>query len=112
MKSVTTMQERVQKILARCGHGSRRQIEALIGSGHISVNGAVAALGDSLKSGDRVSIDGQRFRVVDSASAPPKVLAYHKPDGEICTRRDEQGRKTVYEALPRLRGALDRCRIE
>jgi 23S rRNA pseudouridine2605 synthase len=105
MKSVNTMQERVQKVLARCGHGSRRQIEALIGGGRISVNGAVAALGDSLKSGDRVSIDGQRFRVVDNEPAQPRVLAYHKPEGEICTRRDEQGRRTVYESLPRLRCA-------
>jgi len=99
------MQERVQKVLARCGHGSRRQVEALIAGGQISVNGTVAALGDSLKPGDRVSIDGQRFRVVDNEPAPPRVLAYHKPEGEICTRRDEQGRKTVYESLPRLRGA-------
>jgi len=99
------MQERVQKVLARCGHGSRRQIESLIGGGRISVNGAVAVLGDSLKPGDRVSIDGQRFRVVDDAPALPRVLAYHKPEGEICTRRDEQGRRTVYEALPRLRAA-------
>lgn len=99
------MPERVQKVLARCGHGSRRQIEALIGGGRISVNGTVAVLGDNLKPGDRVSIDGERFRVVGEAPALPRVLAYHKPEGEICTRRDEQGRKTVYEALPRRRGA-------
>ena len=101
----TAVRERVQKVLARAGHGSRRQIETLISGGRISINGAAAALGDCLERGDRLSIDGERFRVVDATPAMPRVLAYHKPEGEICTRHDAEGRPTVYARLPRLRGA-------
>ncbi len=94
--------ERLQKILARCGMGSRRQIEALVRDGRITINGRPAGLGDSLAAGDRVAVDGERLRVVASAGAAPRVLAYHKPEGEVCTRRDEQGRPTVFDHLPRL----------
>lgn len=95
------MTERLQKLLARLGHGSRREIERWIEDGLITVNGRVATLGDQAGPEDKVTIRG---RVVPlKASARPRVIAYHKPDGELTTRKDPEGRPTVFEHLPRLR---------
>ena len=83
-------QERVQKALARMGFGSRREIERLIGEGKIRINGQPAKLGDHVKAGDKVNI-GNRRAVISSEVNRIRVLIYNKPEGEICTQKDEQG---------------------
>ncbi len=96
--------ERLQKALARAGFGSRRSVERMIEAGRVKVNGQVARLGQRILPGDKVRVDG---RLVPPARLRPKstrVLAYHKPEGEVCSRRDDEGRPTVFEALPALRG--------
>ncbi len=95
--------ERIQKVLARAGLGSRREIEDWIAAGRISVNGRIARLGDRIAAESKVRLDG---RLLDSglpAAVQTRVLAYHKPAGEICTRRDAKGRPTVFAALPALK---------
>lgn len=97
------MQERIQKVLARAGLGSRRTIEGWISAGRVQVNGQTATLGDRIGPDDRLLLDGKPLRV-DWRHAPKfKLLAYYKPEGEICTRQDPEGRKTVFERLPKLK---------
>lgn len=93
--------ERLQKVMAQSGHGSRRNIEILIAQGHITINGQVAKLGDLAGPGDRVKLDGKLINLRFGA-ALPRVLLYHKPEGEICTRDDPEGRPTVFAKLPKL----------
>lgn len=95
--------ERVQKLLASAGHGSRRQIEGWIEQGRLSLNGRPAQLGDRASGRDRITLDGKPLRI-RPRSSQPRVLIYHKPVGEICSRRDAEGRRTVFEALPPARG--------
>ncbi|HUM95074.1 MAG TPA: pseudouridine synthase, partial [Candidatus Competibacter sp.] len=96
------MSERLQKFLARAGLGSRRQIEDWVRQGRISVNGSPARLGLQVGEADRIQIDG---KPVSARSERParRVLAYYKPVGEMTTRRDPEGRPTVFERLPWLR---------
>lgn len=97
--------EKIQKVLARAGFGSRRELEGWIEQGRVRVNGAVAALGDRLAPGDDISVDGRPVRLRPAAAKrPPRVLRYHKPAGELCTRRDPEGRATVFDRLPGIRG--------
>jgi len=94
---------RIQKVLADAGLGSRREIEGWIKTGRIAVNGRIAQLGDRLNPGDRVFLDGQELRLVPAASAEPiRVIAYHKPEGEIVSRHDPEGRPSVFHHLPPL----------
>ena len=95
-------EERVQKALARMGFGSRRGIERLIGEGQIRINGQLAKLGDHVNEGDKVNI-GNRRTVIKSEVNRIRVLLYNKPEGEICTQKDEQGRKTVFQSISRLK---------
>lgn len=99
------MTEKIQKVLARAGLGSRRQIETWIIQGRVNVNGEVAKLGDRIDGQAKVAVDGRvvvqpRFRVEPKR----RVIVYHKPEGEICSRSDPEGRPTVFENLPYLRG--------
>ena len=98
--------ERLQKILAQAGVGSRREMEEWIAAGKVSVNGVVATLGQSVVPTDKVKIGGRliNIRFTGSSSRPPRVLMYHKPEGEIVSRDDPDGRPTVFAALPRMRG--------
>ncbi len=97
------MVERLQKLLARTGLGSRREIEGWIASGLVTINGRVARLGDRADPRDRIMVRGRRVRL--PAVKPSRVLVYHKPEGEICTRKDADGRPTVFDRLPRLHKA-------
>jgi 23S rRNA pseudouridine2605 synthase len=99
------MGERIQKVLANAGHGSRRQIESWIKEGKISVNGKVAVLGQTIDHKDRISIDSRPIRLHLQRESKTKVIAYYKPVGEVCTRKDEKGRETVFSNLPRLRNS-------
>ena len=95
--------DRLQKFLADQGVGSRRDIETRIAAGQVSVNGQTAALGQRVQPGDVVRIGGRGYKV-QATTRLPRVLLYHKPEGEISSREDAKGRPTVFERLPRIRG--------
>ncbi|KRG83297.1 hypothetical protein ABB34_12370 [Stenotrophomonas daejeonensis] len=98
------LEERLHKVLAQAGLGSRRALEQRIADGLVKVNGEVAQTGMSVKSGDRIDLDGRSF-VASALTEPARVLIYNKPEGEVTTREDPEGRPTVFEALPTLKGA-------
>ena len=95
--------ERLQKLLAAAGLGSRREIEGWIEAGRVAVHGRVARLGERAEPGAPITLDGRAVRLGAPAAAP-RVIAYHKPEGELVTRSDPQGRATVFERLPPLAG--------
>ncbi len=95
--------EKLQKVLADAGLGSRRDMEALIASGTVTVNGQTASVGDRVTAEDLIRIDGRLVR--RNASATPRVLMYHKVSGEIVSRDDPEGRPSVFAHLPRLSGS-------
>ncbi len=97
------MNEKIQKILANAGLGSRRQIEEWLRQGRISVNGSIAKLGDRMTTDDNVSVDGRAINLVKSSTQKSRVILYHKPEGEICSRNDPEGRPTIFDRLPTLR---------
>ncbi len=100
------MSEKLQKVLARAGLSSRREIESMIQAGRVSVNGIVASLGDRLEDPNaHIRVDGHSVKVSSSSEVVCRVLAYNKPEGELCTRSDPEGRRTVFDRLPRLNGA-------
>lgn len=100
------MSEKLQKVLARAGHGSRRELEALIRAGRVSVNGKVAVLGERLDDENAVvRIDGHAVSAKAQEEVICRVLAYYKPEGELCTRHDPEGRRTVFDRLPKIRGS-------
>lgn len=98
-------QERLQKMLARIGIGSRRQIEQWMREGRITINEVKAQLGDHIGLNDHVKIDGRMVHLKSQESIVRRVLMYHKPVGEVCTRKDPEGRPTIFDHLPRLKSA-------
>src|SRR5690606_4095549 len=85
--------EKLQKILARTGIGSRRQIEELIREGRVKVNGQLATIGDRATAADKIEVDGRPVRL-EARQEQTRVLVYNKPEGEICTRSDPEVRPT------------------
>lgn len=98
------LEERLHKVLAQAGLGSRRALEQRIADGLIRVNGNVAQVGMSVTGGDKIEIDGRTF-VASALTEPARVLIYNKPEGEVTTREDPEGRPTIFESLPALKGA-------
>ena len=98
-------EERLQKVLANAGLGSRRLLEQRIEDREVRVNGLVAELGSSVKAGDRIEIDGKLFVTINDNAEHAQVLVFNKPEGVVTTREDPEGRPTVFEQLPRLKGA-------
>ncbi|MCY4017535.1 MAG: pseudouridine synthase [Gammaproteobacteria bacterium] len=99
------MSEKLQKVLARAGYGSRRQLEGWIRAGRVEVNGKPASLGDRVGSDDRIRVDGRKLGQQSRRAPRCRVLLYNKPDHEVCTRSDPQGRPTVFDRLPPLRNS-------
>jgi 23S rRNA pseudouridine2605 synthase len=94
------MSDKLQKLLAHAGLGSRREIEIWISDGRISVNGKRAKLGDRAAADDRVLLDGKMLFLNEASDQTIKALIYHKPEGEICSRKDPKGRPTIFDNLP------------
>ncbi len=95
--------EKLHKVLARSGIGSRREMERWIKEGRVHVNGELATLGDRIGNGDEVEVDGRAVNLIFENQATRRVLIYNKPVGEICTRHDPEGRPTVFRHLPPLK---------
>ena len=106
MNAADDSAERIQKVIAAAGLGSRREIETWIAAGRVTINGRPAKLGDRIRESDRVSVDGRPVKALERVGETRhRVILYHKPEGELTTRKDPEGRPTVFEALPRLRGS-------
>ena len=93
--------QKLQKVLANLGLGSRRKMERWIEEGRVTVDGRVATLGDRVRAGQALRLDGRPLEV--DAAEQVRVLLYHKPVREVCSRDDPEGRKTVFERLPKLK---------
>ena len=91
------MDEKIQKVLARAGFGSRRELEDWISQGRVKVNGVVAKLGDRVGSEDKVVVDGKKLAPREQTAQVHPVLLYNKALGEICTSNDPEGRPTVFD---------------
>ena len=94
--------ERIQKLLAHAGLGSRREIEEWIRNGELQINGRVAQLGDRWREGDHLALRGRLVNLAKRIHQATRVLIYHKPIGEMVTRRDPEGRPVIFTQLPRL----------
>ncbi len=101
-RPATGERERIQKLLARAGYGSRREVERWLAEGLVQVNGRVAHPGDRAGPGDEIRLRGRPVALTRLDQAPLRVLLYHKPAGEVVSRRDPEGRPTVFEHLPRM----------
>lgn len=102
-RSLTGGPERIQKLLARAGVGSRREIEGWMETGRLLVNGKPAEPGQKAATDDKFELDGKVLDVSSAAQVVRRVLIYNKPEGEVTSRKDPEGRPTVFDRLPRLR---------
>ncbi len=93
--------EKLHKVLARSGLGSRREMERWIEQGRVRIDGNVAKLGDRVADGQNLEVDGRT--VVVASGSEVRCLLYHKPVGEVCSRKDPEGRRTVFERLPKVK---------
>ncbi|MGB1950918.1 MAG: 23S rRNA pseudouridine(2605) synthase RluB [Marinobacter sp.] len=95
--------ERIQKLLSRAGVGSRREVESWMEAGRVTVNGQLPEPGQKVSINDRIDVDGKRLDLTSGSAVVRRVLIYNKPEGEVTTRRDPEGRPTVFDRLPRLK---------
>ncbi len=100
-KSETRHGEKLQKVLARAGLGSRREMERWIQDKRVVVDGKAAHLGDRVDDRAKISVDGKPLN--RPLGEQTRCILYHKPTGEVCSRKDPQGRRTVFERLPKLK---------
>ena len=98
------MSERIQKFLAAAGHGSRRKVETWIREGRLNIDGRPAELGDRIDGTEKITLDGRPLSV-KAIAQPHRHLIYNKPSDEITSRDDSDGRKLVFDSLPKLKGA-------
>ena len=101
-KATHTDSEKVQKVLARAGKGSRREMESMISQGRVSIDGKVAFLGDRITGTEQIRLDGHHVKLTAQDEDICRILVYNKPEGEMCTRKDPEGRPTVFDRLPKL----------
>lgn len=97
--------EKLQKVLARVGLGSRRELELWISDGRVTVDGKVAKLGDRVTPNQNIRVDGQPLSAGARHEPKRRIILYHKPDSEVTTAKDPQGRPTVFDHLPVLHNA-------
>jgi 23S rRNA pseudouridine2605 synthase len=105
VRELRPMSEKLQKVLARAGVGSRREMETYISAGRVSVEGKTAYLGDRVEGNELIRVDGHQIKLKPLADDLCRVLMYNKPEGEMCTRKDPEGRPTVFDRLPKLDGS-------
>ena len=98
------MSEKLHRILARNGYGSRREMERWIEDGRLTINGKDARTADRISDADKISLDGNLIKL-NFDDQQQRILVYNKPEGEICTRDDPDGRKDVFAKLPKLHGS-------
>lgn len=96
------MDEKLQKVLARAAVGSRREMERWISQGRVKVNDVVATLGDRVTPKDKIKVDNKLINQ-KRTEIQQRVIVYHKPVGEVCTRDDPEGRTTIFKNLPKLK---------
>jgi 23S rRNA pseudouridine2605 synthase len=105
MNDQTPQGERLQKVLANAGFGSRREIEGWIKEGRVKINGKVAKLGDRVVGEDLVQVGNRRVRIDRISDIERRVIVYNKPEGEVVTRHDPEKRPTAFRKLPKLKGS-------
>lgn len=102
MNRSTKATEKLQKVLARAGLGSRREMEQWIQDGRIKIDDHVASIGDRVHDGNVIRLDGRVVTIKSTAEIRRRVIIYNKPNGEICSRKDPENRPTVFDNLPNL----------
>lgn len=99
------LDEKLQKIIANAGLASRRESERWIQEGRVSVNGKIAQIGDRATVQDTIRVDGKPLRITKPEDFQRKMIVYHKPEGEISSKKDPEGRPTIFDSLPKVRNS-------
>jgi len=97
--------DKLQKVMANAGVASRRESEKWIEAGRVSVNGKIATIGDRVTERDTIRVDGRPIQVTNKENFQRKMIAYHKPEGEISSKKDPEGRPTIFDSLPTVRNS-------